>query len=83
VKHPYVVGGLNGFDPQPEYATLLEAAEAVRVANGWADVHLSDEGATTIALVPTWTAYPTQEARLQAEGIDPAVVLAPHIYRMV
>lgn len=44
------------------YPTIEAAAEAIRVEQGWAEVHLSDVAYFDIIAIPTWTAYPTVEA---------------------
>ncbi len=46
-----------------KYATLAEAAEAVRRAKGWTEIHLSDAVLTTEAALPTYHAYATAEQR--------------------
>jgi hypothetical protein len=60
---PYCVGYWNGFDGERSYRTLAEAAEAIRVARGWSEIHLSARQFETEANVPVFLAYPTADTR--------------------
>jgi len=71
----YVIGGWNGFDTETDYDTLAEAAEALRIAEGWTEIHLSGKMLTTEASLPTWVAYPTANARDADSGWESAPVI--------
>jgi|SRR5688572_26779886 hypothetical protein len=73
---PYCVGDWNSFDGERSYRTLAEAAEAIRVARGWSEIHLSERQFQTEANVPVFLAYPTAEKR-DLEWQD-----APYIWEM-
>jgi hypothetical protein len=60
---PYCIGNWNGFDGERGYRTLADAAEAIRVARGWSEIHLSERQFETEASIPVFLAYPTAEQR--------------------
>jgi hypothetical protein len=74
----YCLGGWNGFDSNPDYATLADAAEAIRLAEGWAEVHLSKPTFETECSIPVFHAYPTAEEL----GADHEWRRAPCIWEM-
>jgi hypothetical protein len=58
----YQTGSWAHLDSE-KYATLAEAADALRRAMGWTELHLTDSILTTEAALPTCHAYPTAELR--------------------
>ena len=78
MRYPYVIGSFSGFQSKPDYDTLAEATEALRIAEGWTEIHLSERMLTTEASLPTWVAYPTASARDADTGWE----YAPYIYQI-
>jgi hypothetical protein len=74
----YRVEQCSRLDVDVQYSTLAAAAEAVRHAQRWTEIHLSDEWLETEAQIPTRAAYPTAEARDAATE----EMKAPHIYEI-